>query len=98
MESTRVIDGPMLIGDDVITLLDGMEIHSRELDRSSTLQVVVNNETRDTFPVQLKPVIDIPTDQYDMPDRLLAIADIEGNFNGLSSILQRNGVIDQDYN
>ena len=35
---------------------------------------------------------------YPSPEKLLAISDIEGNFNALQSFLKNNGIVDSNYN
>ncbi len=35
---------------------------------------------------------------YEMPEKLMAFSDIEGNFAALRQLLQNNRVIDKDFN
>jgi hypothetical protein len=50
------------------------------------------------FGVSLKKEISIEPCVYSKPSRLLAISDIEGNFDALRALLQANNVIDEDFN
>ena len=49
-----------------------------------------------TFTVPLKPKLTDELTTYDMPKRLVAISDIEGNFGAFRKLLQATGIIDKD--
>ncbi len=51
-----------------------------------------------SFEFALRKNLNIPPTEYDLPDRLLAISDIEGNFYAFQQLLVGNGVIDEDFN
>ena len=57
----------------------------------------VENEDKDTFTFQLREKIKFPKTIYKQPEKLLAISDIEGNFNAFYSLLIANGVMDKQY-
>ncbi len=57
----------------------------------------VQNEDRDAFTFHLRNKIKFPKTVYKQPDKLLAISDIEGNFNAFYSLLVANGVMDKEY-
>jgi len=58
----------------------------------------VDNEDRDAFLVPIMAQIKAPKSTYKQPEKLLAISDIEGNFNAFYSLLVSNGVMDKQYN
>ena len=51
-----------------------------------------------SFEFALRKNLNIPPTEYDLPERLLAISDIEGNFYAFQQLLVGNGVIDEDFN
>ena len=51
-----------------------------------------------SFAFTLQKNLTIPPTEYDLPERLLAVSDIEGNFYALQQLLIGNGVIDEDFN
>ena len=57
----------------------------------------VYNEDRDNFYFSLHNETIIDSSRYDMPSKMIAISDIEGNFNGFYSFLLSNKVIDKKY-
>lgn len=58
----------------------------------------VQNDDKDVFTFHLRNKIKSPKTVYKQPEKLLAIADIEGNFNAFYSLLVSNGVMDKEYN
>ena len=62
-----------------------------------TFTCEVENEDKDAFTFQLRKKIKAPKTIYKQPARLLAISDIEGNFNAFYSLLVGNGVMDKNY-
>ncbi len=51
-----------------------------------------------SFDFTLQKNLSIPPTEYDLPERLLAISDIEGNFYAFHALLLGNGVIDENFN
>lgn len=62
------------------------------------LNCTVDNEDRDFFTIPILKKIKSPKSTYKQPEKLLAISDIEGNFNAFYSLLLANGVMDTAYN
>ncbi len=58
----------------------------------------VENDDRDAFTFQLRNKIRAPKTTYKQPEKVLAISDIEGNFNAFYSLLVANGVMNEEYN
>lgn len=59
---------------------------------------VLTDEPDKTFSVKLKDKLVIEKSEYEKPDKLVAISDIEGNFSAFKELLQQCGVIDSSYN
>lgn len=55
-------------------------------------------ETNTAFNVALQPEHQPEPSSYAAPARMLVVSDIEGNFKGLSLLLQHGGVMDKAYN
>ena len=92
------VDGPYIVDDMIFTISSNNEITKEELSHDKAVTVRVNNEDQDEFAVQIKKSYDTNKGIHDMPNKLIAISDIEGNFDGLYSFLLNNGVMDKDYN
>ncbi len=50
------------------------------------------------FSFQLKDSIKLENETYNLPDKIIVISDIEGNFDAFSGFLLNNKVIDNNYN
>jgi len=83
-----------------VELVDGrLEGRSADLGTTGNAVVSVNTDVPDkTFKVSLRKRIQSPPSTYSKPDKILALSDIEGNFNVLRKLLQSNGVIDENFN
>ncbi|MEM9983649.1 MAG: metallophosphoesterase [Bacteroidota bacterium] len=92
------LDGPYLIGDSIFRVDSSNRLYAHKLDRQDSLLVEVNNRSMDRFYVAIRDLHPIAQEIYPMPQRLMALSDIEGNFNGFVSFLASNGVIDDQFN
>lgn len=92
------IDGPYLINDTIYSVDSTNQVSKLPLQDRRNVNVLVNNESFDRFTVPLKKQYTSPDSEYNLPEKLIAISDIEGNFNGFSSFLQANAVIDSSFN
>ncbi len=101
------VDGPYLFRDKkdarlVKVIQSASQYHILEevitLSETTTLTCTVDNEDKDTFTIPLLKKIKVPKSNYKQPDKLLAISDIEGNFNAFYSLLVANGVMDKTFN
>ena len=91
------LDGPYIIGDSIYNITkDNKLVRGFITERDSI--AVRNEEATDNFSFALRDKHDIQPHEYAMPEKLIAISDIEGNFNALSSFLINNGVIDKSFN
>lgn len=52
----------------------------------------------DSFSVQLQPDLNIEQSLYTLPEKFLAVSDIEGNLEAFVMLLKDAGVMDDDYN
>ncbi len=91
-------DGPYIIENQLYEVTKGNLFQKRTINRNDTLIVKVNNPDNDQFAVLLNDSINLSPDNYEMPEKLIVISDIEGNFDGFSSFLFKNGVIDKNLN
>ncbi|OON71114.1 metallophosphoesterase [Hymenobacter sp. CRA2] len=92
------VDGPYVVGNRQFVVDRHNQLRSAPLRAGEPLQVRVNNPDQDSFSVALRAAHLRPAETYPMPARLLAISDIEGNFDGLISLLRSHGVVDAGYN
>ncbi|MCB0584030.1 MAG: metallophosphoesterase [Phaeodactylibacter sp.] len=92
------LDGPYLLGQSLYQVDENNEVIKTGLFQRDSIKVVVNNEAKDSFFVRLKSHHEVEESSYPQPSKLIAISDIEGNFNALHSFLLCNEVIDSNYN
>jgi len=96
------IDGPYLFIQDSSILVyeidDNNELHVRKATHTDSFPVVVPNEKRDTFYFTLQDSLKIELASFPESDKIFTVSDIEGNFNALVSLLQGNGIVDENFN
>ncbi|MCO6463850.1 MAG: metallophosphoesterase [Saprospiraceae bacterium] len=92
------IDGPYIIGNQLYEVTNENVLLNKNIDRKEKFKVKVDNSDNDQFEFQLKDSIISEPDFYELPEKLIVISDIEGNFDGFSSFLINNGVIDKNFN
>lgn len=91
------IDGPYIIGSLVYQVNAKNQLTASLLDSTQSVMVRVNNEDLDSFRVHLDKTLQPQPEISTMPEKLIAISDIEGNFNGFYSFLIKNKVMDKSY-
>ncbi|WP_144374464.1 metallophosphoesterase [Winogradskyella sp. PG-2] len=91
-------DGPYIFDNIKYWVNDEDKLKKKKFDRQKPIEVTVNNEVNDKFEITLKNSHQNEPEFYDFPPKLIAISDIEGNFNALHSFLINNKVIDKSYN
>ena len=105
--SLHSVDGPYLFRDKdqakivkVIQSANNYHILEENVDLSTTptLSCMVDNEDKDAFTIPILKKIKTPKSTYKQPEKLLAISDIEGNFNSFYSLLVANKVMDENFN
>jgi hypothetical protein len=92
------VDGPYVLADSVFYVDESNVFHEQRLDSIRQVTVKTSCKELSAFSVLLKDSIQVEKDSYDMPNKLIAISDIEGNFTGFYSFLYSNGVIDKNGN
>ncbi len=92
------IDGPYIYNSEIFTVGANNKLMRNVFDKRQPVEVKVNNQDRDSFHFYLKDTYRTEADTYKMPEKLVVISDIEGNFNAFYSFLLMNGVIDKNYN
>lgn len=92
------IDGPYIIENQLYEVTKENKFQQRTINRKDALLVKVNNADNDLFTVTLNDSINFQPDNYQMPEKLIVMSDIEGNFDGFSSFLINNRVIDKNFN
>ncbi|USL95185.1 metallophosphoesterase [Riemerella anatipestifer] len=91
-------DGPYIIGS-TMYYVDSLNIlRTTRYKKNDSILVRVNNKDLDKFYFLKKAIIQKTADSYAMPQKLIAISDIEGNFDAFSSFLINNKVVDTNYN
>lgn len=99
------IDGPYVLyrNDSIQSITvedieDTLKIKKQTLsDKSKPITVTVDNDDREQFIVQLQETLEIPKTEYNEPEKLVAISDIEGNFYALKKLLIGSGVMNINY-
>lgn len=101
------VDGPVVKrkGSDSLEISyildnDGTFILDRSVVRNSDslkISVPINNTDQDQFFVHLNEENNYDLVRYELPNKVLALSDIEGNFNALYGLLIANGVMNKNY-
>jgi hypothetical protein len=91
-------DGPYIIGNECFFIDEHSKIKKSTILPGQTILVQVANPGIHKFTVKLKTAYKNEEHLYNMPKKLIAISDIEGNFTGFYSFLLANKVIDKDCN
>ena len=92
------IDGPYIIENQLYEVTKDNEFKTRTIDRKDIVLVKVSNSDEDQFTLILKDSILQRPDTYEMPEKLIVLSDIEGNFDAFASFLINNKVIDKNLN
>lgn len=91
------IDGPYLIGD-TLYYIDEKNTLQKTTEIKDSLRVRVPNKDADFFYVSPNKQTERDAITYPMPEELVAISDIEGNFDAFCGFLMKNGIIDPNFN
>lgn len=92
------IDGPYVFGDSLFFVNEKNELITETLKSKRTVIVRTPIETIGKFKVILKDSVINEPFEYQKPEKLVALSDIEGNFTGFYSFLLSNKVIDEKAN
>lgn len=88
-------DGPYVYGDTVFFVDQKNKFESYQLNGIRKVTIQTSLAQLPTFDVVLKDTILHEPYHYKMPNKLIAISDIEGNFAGFFSFLLANKIIDK---
>ena len=92
-------DGPYIIND---TLLYSVTSESKlivsPIFNRDSIRVQIDNKDKNAFYLSLKSSYTIPETIYDLPEKMVVISDIEGNYNAFASFLNANKIIDENHN
>ena len=96
-------DGPVVIYDEdtiisysILPVYDYFRV-SKEFIKSTDKLTCYIDETDQQFSFYLKDSITLENDSYSLPEKMLIVSDIEGNFNGFEMILKGAGVINDEF-
>lgn len=78
-----------------VVLLDERPFSERQ---ALAFSCYTDSKVPTSFEFVLQKNLSIPPTEYDLPERLLAVSDIEGNFYAFRQLLMGNGVIDENFN
>ena len=95
-------DGPVIMYEDgkiisysIRPFENAFKAYVEQINSSDSLTCYID-ETDQHFSFTLKNSINTEKDVYDLPDKMLIVSDIEGNFKGFTMILLGAGVINED--
>jgi hypothetical protein len=101
-------DGPYVLHDKesirIINIENRKHISDIEYPQNSTpteIPVNIYNYGKKdivSFTVELIDSLKVPKSEYDQPEKIFAVSDIEGNFYAFSKLLKSNNIIDKDFN
>lgn len=92
------LDGPYIIDDVEYRIGKNQALSKKAIDTSKSIVVEVDNPAISSFELKLNSHYKTSDALYSAPTKIIAISDIEGNFNGLYSFLLSNKVIDKNCN
>lgn len=99
-EISKLYDGPYIFTNDAekkyYTIL-GVSVLTGNIDENAPLTVATDRYNK-TFPLKLKQSYNIVSSVYEQPEKIIALSDIEGNFDAFRKLLQTNKVIDERLN
>jgi cytochrome oxidase Cu insertion factor (SCO1/SenC/PrrC family) len=95
-------DGPYVFhnGDSITAYsISGASITNNRFGKAKTQMLQSQTDILNkTFSFPLKQSLIIPQSEYDRPEKLLVLSDIEGNFDAIRKLLQANKIIDGNFN
>lgn len=93
------VDGPYIISDSLMYNVNSQnKLLVSLISREDSLLVKVNNIVKDSFYINLISEYKTPKTVHTLPEKMVVISDIEGNFNAFSGFLISNKIVDENYN
>jgi cytochrome oxidase Cu insertion factor (SCO1/SenC/PrrC family) len=94
-------DGPYVFheGDQASAyLIDAGNLSKQQFTKVATSKMCVQTDGRNRFTISLKSSLQPESSEYNKPENLFVLSDIEGNFDQFRKLLQSNKIIDENYN
>ena len=95
-------DGPYVLHKDdsiIAYSINGQALINEELNKDVAPSFQVQtDQLGKSFRVVLKRSLSIEPSDFQKPDKIFALSDIEGNFDAFRKLLQANKVVDKNYN
>lgn len=96
-------DGPYVLqSGDALTAysIDDTKLITKIIDKNKTQQhqLPVQTDLDQVFNVQLQTSVTVQPSIYPAAEKLLVLSDIEGNFDAFRKLLQKNKIIDEQFN
>ncbi|WP_452219659.1 metallophosphoesterase [Lacinutrix salivirga] len=91
-------DGPYIINDTLYRVTSESKLLVTPFFNRDSLLISVDDKAQNKFYIALTTDYEVPKTVYNLPEKLVVISDIEGNFNAFASFLQANHIIDDNYN
>ena len=91
-------DGPYIVNDTLYRVNSKNQLIKSGKFNSDSLVVRTDNEDGNEFYLALKSDYLIPESNYELPEKMVVISDIEGKYDAFASFLFSNKVIDENHN
>lgn len=93
------VDGPYIINDTLLyRVTEKNKLVVTPFFKRDSVVVNTDNKNTSEFYLALEDNYKIPETTYSLPEKIVVISDIEGNFNAFTSLLQASKIIDINYN
>ncbi|AEH01728.1 metallophosphoesterase [Lacinutrix sp. 5H-3-7-4] len=92
------IDGPYIIKDTLYRVTKNNKLIVSLISQKDSIHVKTDNNDFNEFYFSLKSNYTIPETNYELPEKIVVISDIEGKYDAFSSFLFANKIIDKDHN
>jgi len=91
-------DGPYIVHDTVYWVNSENKLIKQEKFGFDSLVVRADNLDANEFYVSINSNYEIPESEYDLPEKMVVISDIEGKYDAFAGFLYANKVIDANHN
>jgi len=91
-------DGPYIVHDTVYWVNSENKLIKQEKFGLDSLVVRADNLDANEFYVSINSNYEIPESEYDLPEKMVVISDIEGKYDAFAGFLYANKVIDVNHN
>lgn len=91
-------DGPYIINDTLYRVNNTNELEILPNFNRDSVLVRVDNKDNNKFYLSLDTNYKIPEHTYNLPEKMVVVSDIEGNYNAFAGFLYANKIIDENHN